>query len=222
MPPGAGADEVQPLRRDDLRACALLHRELLPDSFFARLGPSFLRSYQRTFIDSPYGIGLTATIASRPVAFLVGTTNERLHYGWVLRHRGLSLAAIGIGALLLRPRLLIFFLRTRARRYLGGALRLTRSRRTPTDIDATPATSAFTAQLTHVAVAADCRGSGVGRRLVERFEHHARSAGCTRARLLTRVGDTGARVFYERLGWSEQSEYVDGDGRAWTRMATLL
>lgn len=222
MPPHPAAVEVRPLQLGDVHGSADLQHRFLPDSFFARLGPGFLRAYHRTFVESPHALGFAATVSGRQVGFLVGTTHARMHYSWVLRHHGLRLAVIAVAALLLRPRLLKFFLQTRARRYLGAALKLARRRPAAVAVVEGSASAGAEAQLTHVAVSDEARGAGAGRRLVECFEHHARRAGCSRAYLLTRVGDSGARAFYERLGWSATTERVDGDGRAWTRMETLL
>lgn len=54
-----------------------------------------------------------------------------------------------------------------------------------------------------------CRGEGIGRHLLARFEAEARSRGCTSLALRTPAG-SAAEGFYRRLGWEEE-----GRQRAW-------
>jgi len=221
---------VSPASRDDLRATARLHRELLPDGFFARLGAGFLRSYHRTFVRSPHGVAFVAGDQGDPEGFLVGTVRNRLHYRFVVRCCGARLALRGAFALLVRPRLAWLFLRTRAARYVRWALRYPlrrtgaaapagdapageasppadrtsdrtpRADRLPRPDPSAPPTGPV-AVLTHVAVDERAQGNGSGRALVDAFLVAAREAGVAEARLVTDAGGS-AEQFYERLGWS--------------------
>ena len=49
------------------------------------------------------------------------------------------------------------------------------------------------------------RGSGIGRLLVERIEHIARSKNCEAVALSSQATRRGAREFYERLGYEVQA-----------------
>ncbi|MFA9432555.1 GNAT family N-acetyltransferase [Egicoccus sp. AB-alg2] len=211
---------VRPAAPDDLRATSRLHRQLLPDGFFARLGRGFLCSYHRTFARSPHAVAFVTGPAGDADGFLVGTLSNRQHYRFVVRCCGVRLAARGLLALAARPRLAWTFLRTRAGRYLRWALRypLRPARRPSTaedltapaaetrpdpageDAPAEPA-AAPVAVLTHVAVGTRAQGNGTGRALVEAFVAAAREAGVTEARLVTDAGGP-AEAFYRRLGWT--------------------
>jgi ribosomal protein S18 acetylase RimI-like enzyme len=209
---GPELDEVREATRRDLRAIARLHRRCLPDGFFARLGPGFLRRYHASFLASPLATALVvAGPDGDPSAFLVGTLRNRAHYRWVMQRHGVGLATRMLLALWVRPRLAWVFARTRVGRYVRWVLRYPfRHRRTaaasPGADAAEPAAAPVTAPqpvavLTHVAVDEAARGNGAGRRLVEVFVDRAREAGAAEARLVTDV-DGGASAFYERLGWS--------------------
>lgn len=209
---------ARPLTAADAEFAAALHEKALPHGFFGRLGVRFLTAYYRSFADSPHGIALIAQTPDGNVGALVGTVCNGSHYGWVLRNQGVLLARRGLLALATRPSELTFFLRTRVGRYLKGLLRLLRRSASPS---ATAAQSRAArrgrgapAVLTHVAVAPEARGLGVGAVLVDAFVAAARRAGCREACLVTLADDRGAGAFYQRLGWELQGVREDRDGQA--------
>lgn len=53
-----------------------------------------------------------------------------------------------------------------------------------------------------VTVAAEPTGAGVGRALMEAVHEEAAGQGCSELRLVTTAENTGARRFYERLGYA--------------------
>lgn len=203
---------VRPARPRDLHAMAHLHREQLPDGFFARLGEGFLRAYHASFLRSPYGIALVCGSTDAPTGFLVGTLTNREHYRFVARCCIPRLAARGALALLARPPLAWLFVHTRAARYTRWVLRYTGRKLRgggPAVASAASAASppaAVTAEptiavLTHVAVDPAAQGGGAGRALVDRFLEAAREAGADEARLVT-AAHGPAEQFYDRLGWT--------------------
>jgi len=149
----------------DLAVAARLHAALPPHGFFAFLGLRYLRAYYGTFLASPHAIGLAADLEGQPVGVLVGTSANAAHYHWVIRHRGLRLAILAASAMLLRPAVAAWFLRTRLRRYGRRVLPvvLGHARRgggpAPTDT-----AGGDTAVLTHVMVADQARGGATARR----------------------------------------------------------
>lgn len=211
--------QVRAMTGADLRFVALLHRRCLPHGLFPALGPRFLRAYLHTYAASPFGLAYVALLDGAPVGYLVGTLDEGAHVGVVLRRHGLRLGVLGLVALVVRPRLAWRFVRTRARRYLAAGTRLIRSRTEPS---ASQGSAGRVAVLSHVAVSAAARGTGVGGALVERFTQDARSSGATAARLLTKADAGGASGFYERLGWCASGVVTDRDGIAWTRFRLEL
>ena len=74
-----------------------------------------------------------------------------------------------------------------------------------------PEITPVVAVLTHVAVAPDAQGTGLGRVLVEAFVAHARARGADEVRLITHA-HTRAPSFYRRLGWSSLGERSASDG----------
>lgn len=213
-----GADlNVVPLEPPHLGFTARLHLDALRSGLFPRLGPRFLRSYHRTFIDSPHGVALLAEHAGRPAGFLLGTVDNTEHYRWVLRHRGLRLAAVGLLAALARPRVLLDIVRTRAHRYVRGAWLLARARSGRVRPTAPAATTggAPRAVLAHVAVSSDLRGRGGGAKLERRFvEEVQRAAPEASMHVVAPCDDGGATGFYQRQGWELVRETVDVDGHA--------
>lgn len=189
-----GAARVRPALPGDMPAIARLHAEALPHGFLAGLGQRFLRSYDRTFADSPAAVALVAEVGDHPLGFLLGVVRPEEHAAWLRRKRRTRLAGLGALALLLRPPLLLRFLRTRVARY-ARAWRGASAATAPSKGSGSPAV------LSHVAVEPAARGLGAGRLLVEAFGAAARDAGAPEARLLTVSGEQGATTFYRRLGW---------------------
>jgi GNAT superfamily N-acetyltransferase len=204
------AARVRSLQPEDLEWTAPLQREALPHGFFAGLGLPFLRAYQSTFLDSPFGIALAADADGSPVGFLVGAVDADAHRAWVLRHRRARLAALGVLGLLARPGAALRFVRTRARHYVRA---LARSGRRPRGSAEQPSLPVAAAVLTHVAVAPAQRRTGAGSLLVEAFVDEARRRGAGRARLTTLRDDTGAEGFWQALAWTPGRALPDDEHR---------
>jgi GNAT superfamily N-acetyltransferase len=194
------------LTPQDVDRAVDLHRQHLGHEFFARLGVPFMRRYYETFLDSPLGIALSVDFDGRPAGVLVGTMRHRAHHRWVMRHRGGRLAVSGVLALLVRPRLLVHFLRTRLRVYVGGLIRFTRRSGAPR-----PA-SPEVAVVSHLITDAAFRGRGVGAELTRAFAAAAQDF-ASAAELVTLAPPRGAGPFYEQLGWRKlgMSRNIDGD-----------
>jgi len=198
--------------RGDLRFAARLHSRALPHGLFPRLGEPFLRAYLQTFVQSRDAVALIATRDGRPSGFVVGAVDDRAHYRWVVRRRGLILGAVGFVAVLRRPVVAVHFARTRLRRYAAGLARLARGSAPGVEVPA----ERRPAVLAHIAVESDDRSSGVGCQLATAFLDQVRDRGGVQARLLT-ITDSPAGRFYEHLGWRPGETFDDGDGLRWTR-----
>jgi GNAT superfamily N-acetyltransferase len=212
---------VRPATPTDLAAMAAWQCRYVPDGLFPQMGERFVRRWHASFLDSPFGIALIAervdTQGAQAVGFLVGSTDQFRHIDDVVRRHRVRLALEGLLALAGRPRLGAHFVRTRARSYLTRIL-TPKSRRTPTaepaagePLGATP--DGQIAVVTAIAVDAAARGSGAGQELLNRFLEHARTAGATRAELVTLLGEGNAAPFYERLNWRPVGEHPTRDGR---------
>ncbi len=207
----------------DVDFSARLHRRHLPHGLFPLLGHAFMRRWHATFLGAPEGIALialrTGDGGEERVGFLVGAVDQVALVDHVLRHHRLELAASGAGALVLRPRLAVHFLRTRAPSYLR---RMT-GRTTPTSHRARQPGAAPdgtrqgrhlapVAVLNALAIAPQARGEGAGAALVAAFVELARAAGSEQARLTTQAGADGAGDFYEGLGWQRHGVHTTRDG----------
>jgi ribosomal protein S18 acetylase RimI-like enzyme len=202
-----GSTYVRPAQQGDLDFCTALHSEALPHGFFAERGFSFLRAYLATFVSSPHAAAFVATVDGTPVGMVVGVIRPRAHRRWVLKHRGLRLAAVGGAALVVRPRLALRFIRTRLLRYSRALRREQQSTRVV-------ARERQSSVLSHVAVAPGAEGAGLGGRLVDAFVDAARAAGAERVVLATLAGKAGAAGFYRKLGWCESEPAQGFDGQS--------
>lgn len=217
-----GADRLAEIRRlgsSDLAFAARLHVEALPHGFFPRLGVGFMRAYYRSFQTSPYAVALVSTVDGDRAGVLVGTVDDDSHYKFMARRPWL-LAPAALAALIVRPRLAGWFLRTRLRRYARGVVRIVRSS-TPAPNGASPAASGR-GVLTHLAVLEEHRSSGVGRALVHEFVRQATAAGATQLDVTTRADGGGAAGFYEALGWERVATRRDADQQAWLDLRLVL
>ncbi len=198
---------LRPATRDDLTAIAALHHDELRYGLFPRLGRRFLRHYHACLLDSPEAVSLVVSDQHGLAGFLVGSLDHHGHHDWMLRRRGLRLAAAGVAGLLAHPRTLVLFARTRLRRYVRRLRRVLPSSTTAT---APAPMDLRLGVLLHVAVAPARRGEGLGRRLTERFVTETSERGVEELQLVT--ADDDAAAFYRRLSWQERQTRRDGDG----------
>lgn len=192
----------------DLDFVVRQHQQHFPDGFFVKLGTRFLHEYYRAFLTSPQAHDYLAERNGHQVGYLVGISRPAPHRQHVLHQHGLALARHALLAMLARPSLGWFFIRTRARLYAGKLLR-TRRRSSGSP---PPDSLASTAVLTHVAVAKHAQSLGIGSRLTRRFEDDVAAAGSGRIVLVTASGESGAGGYYERLGWLASGEHYTRDG----------
>lgn len=202
-PDAPGMAVVRELGPPELEWSASLHQRALGSGLFPSLGVAFLACYHECFVSSPFGVALVAEAGGRPVGFVIGCTDGVGHGAWVARRRGRPLAIAGARALGRRPHLWVGFVRTRARRYAMGLLRL---RRTRPELGQPPARRSAT--LSHIAVEPSARGAAVGTLLLRAFEAEIERRGVARAELRT----TDAAGFYASLGWRPTGTRTDLDG----------
>ncbi len=62
--------------------------------------------------------------------------------------------------------------------------------------------------LHHLAVRADCRGQGLGRRLSERCLAALRAAGIDKCHLFVKSDNPAGEAFWEKTGWYERTDLV--------------
>ena len=218
-PTGLGR-AVRDLQGRELPASSALHARALPDGFFARLGPRFLRTYHRSFVESPHAVALVSTDAGAFEGFLLAVLDPAPHGAYVLRRWGPELAVRGAVALLARPAVLVLFLRTRLVRYARGLWRRGRRPATPSRSSGRAVEGEW-AVLSHIAVDDALRGAGAGAALVRALHERAAAAGATGVVLLTAV-DGAAPSFYRRLQYEDEGVVKGSDGRPWLRFRHRL
>ncbi len=202
---GTGAPElsVRVATPADLRRTSAWQVSHLYVGLFPRLGARFVRHLQASYLTSPFGVALVAEVQNagrrEPVGFLLGSTDERAHVDYVLRHRLVPLAMSGGTAMLRRPTVAYDFLRTRVPPYVRR-VRGARQRPTPSTTRATPESGERVAVLTSLVVDPGWRSCGAGGVLVRSYLSAAAAACASTAELVT-SGAAGVGSFYESLGW---------------------
>lgn len=202
----------------DVDATARLHIEHLSLGLFPRLGHRFVSCWHRAYVQSPHAVALVAVERGSDggehiAGFLVGAL-DRLAFQQELLTRYRTRLAVRAGvALVLRPRVLADFLRTRLRPYLH---RLRATRRAPSvPPGAFPA--APVADLSAIAVDPVLRRTGTGRILTEEFVDRCTAAGAVRVELVTAADSVASIAFYTSTGWTARRRYDTRDGRALQR-----
>lgn len=216
---------LRPLDQADLGFSAELHAAALPHGFFVSLGPRFLRAYHRSFVASPFGVGLVAVVDGVPAGFVLGTVDDGQHYHHLVRRQWWRLLPAALAGMLRHPGVAGRFVRTRLRRYLRGFVRLRRGAPAPAgEARAAPGAAPAGPQgaLTHIAVSADRRTHGVGVALMAGFLDAVRAAGGRRLRVVTLAGEAGAGPFYARTGWESAGRFCDAEGTWWEAFTLVL
>ncbi|MGJ7440353.1 GNAT family N-acetyltransferase [Aquipuribacter sp. MA13-6] len=221
-PPERSEVVVRPATPADVEFTARSHRHHLPHGLFPLLGEPFMRRWHATFLDAPHGVALVAvqagTTGERRVGFLVGAVDQVAHVQHVVHRHRWRLGIVGALSLLIRPRLALHFLQTRAPSYLR---RLTGRPAVPASQEHLHGDSGTRrtggrpdpiAVITAVAVTPDGRGAGVGAALVAAFVARAHAARTPQAQLATLAGTDGAGPFYEALGWQRGDVHPTRDG----------
>ncbi len=207
---------VRPMGPSELAPAARLHLRVLDAEFIARLGAGFLQSYYRAWVDADGALALVALSPSgRLDGVLLGALDPVVHSSSMVRRHWPSLASRLLLAAVRDPRLGRDLVCTRAVRYSRGLARAV-VRPGPgrtTDGDRHPGAG----EITHLMVAPEAQGAGIGRLLVEAAEEVGRRAGLGELVLVTPVEEWGARSFYERVGWVLDRPVSSASGERFVR-----
>lgn len=215
------------LSRADVDEAVRLHLQLLDSEFITRAGPGFLRQYYLSWLRRPGGLGLAARSEGGSLAgLLLGAVRPGQHYREMLRGDGLRLGGALAVQSLRHPAFARELAVTRGARYTGALVRLAgtrlsrRAARPPSAAapspTAPPAPAPQVGEVTHLLVAPDRQGTGVGRALVDAALAEARRAGVDVMTLVT-TAELAAQGFYERLGWTASGRVVSRSGEAFVR-----
>lgn len=210
IPPGYA---IRDALVSDVSTTSELHVHELKVGLFPQLGRRFVARWHRTYHQSPHAVALSAVRIyphgrEHVVGFLIGATDrDAFLRELVTRHRT-ALVVCGALALLVRPRVLGRFLRTRLRPYL----RRLRTAARHGAVDGSTTERERTADLAAIVIAPSLRRSGVGRALVQEFLRRCAAAGAGTVELVTVSGPSGAAGFYSRTGWTLAETCVNRDG----------
>lgn len=194
----------------DLDFVTRLHREEFPSNVVSRFGALLVRAYYVSFVTSPHAVAYVVELDGRVAGYLVGIVRLRQHRRRLLRRHLLRLApAAALGALM-HPALAVALTRARLARRGTRAGEAGGSR--PSPPDGVQSSEPVVAVLSHVAVAREGRGRGLGAALVAQFEREAAASGVTRLCLAT-TDDSGAGAFYEHRGWALAARRLTFDQR---------
>lgn len=183
---------VRPARPSEAPILATLHRQSLPDSFLPSLGDQFLRRLYRALASDPEAVTLVAERASRVIGFATAVPSVRAFYHRFYRRHGLA-AALVAAPRILRPGML-----RRVRQTAGY----------PATAESLP-----DAELLAIAVAADQRGTGVGRILADGVLEGLARNGVANVKVLVPADNEQANHFYERVGFRHVTQMALHDGR---------
>lgn len=197
---------IRALHRCDLSFVVRLHRSEFPANVMSRFGTAALRAYYVSFLTSPHAMAYAVERDGWVVGYLVGIVRPGEHRRRLLRRHLPRLGLTLTMGMATNPRLTVALLaarRSRRRASRDGA---------EAGPDDTTGSESVVAVLSHVAVAPEHRGQGLGGPLVERFEREAFDSGATRLCLATAEGSAAAG-FYERRGWRLTTRRTTVDDR---------
>lgn len=212
--PANGPHIPFPLEGGDLREAAALHVRELQGEFLSRFGERFIARYYLAFVEGPdataLGVRGSREEGGRLVGVMIGASDARAHYSYLVRHHGLPLAMEAVLAAVRSPSLAADLVRTRLLRYTGGLFRTLLRGKTESP-GGTGEVESSVGFAVYVAVRRGGRRSGAGRRLFLAFEEFCRGAGVKRIETATRPEGPGER-FFTGLGWERGEERATRSG----------
>lgn len=210
---------VRQTQRGDVASVAMIHTAVFPESAITKLGHKAAESYYLWLLDDSHdALNLVAEYEDRIVGYISAGKFRGATSGFLRKNR----KRLFLG-LLRRPSLImdaIFRERVRAG---VGILRGKRS-------GAAPSYEHPGFGILAIAVHPSAQRMGVAALLVQRAEQEARTRGSKGMILTVALGNSGARTFYEKLGWrtvatdsraatmiiefGDEAPIADRDGRA--------
>ncbi len=176
-----------------------VHMRAFPSFFLTFLGPRFLREFYGSFIADDQGIGFVALEDGKVLGAVVGPLNPAGYFKRLLKRRWFAFCLASMGAVLKKPSVMARLFR--AVFYRGEAPQ-----------------GKVRSLLSSIAVSPDTQGKGVGKALVSSWLEAAKARGSKGAFLTTDTDNNEAvNGFYQRLGWTLESQYETPEGRKMNR-----
>jgi colanic acid biosynthesis glycosyl transferase WcaI len=191
---------IRRLRSADILNAVDLHQAAFPGFFLTFLGADFLKLLYHFYTTGAAEVALAGELGGRIVGTVIGTTQPLGFYSRLAKYHFVPFALACVRPLLQRPR--IFPRLVRALIYRGDA----------------PVFPASGALLASICIDPAFQGRGLGGKLIAAFESEMWKRRAEFVYLITDSEDNQATVtFYERLGWTIESEFLNAEGRALRR-----
>lgn len=178
---------IVPLRSEHVDGVAALHTATLT-GLITELGPPTARVFYGGSAESALALGFVAEENGRVIGFVLGSTSPRaLKRDVVSRHPLAAAVAVSAGAIT-HPRAIGWLMKS-----AGGPDEGSYDSNAP--------------ELTYLGVAAEARGHGVGRQLVNAFTEALRARNVESYELSVDEDNASAISFYQRTGFTEVGRY---------------
>lgn len=187
---------IRKIQTSDVRQVVTVHLSSFPGFFLSFLGSRFLSFFYSGICSAPEGIAYVyLNEVGIPVGFVAGTTNPAGFYLRLLKRDWLKFAFASIIPVLKKPSV------------LGRVARaVSHPAGNPIGDDV--------AGLFSIGVLPELQGTGAGKILVRAFLDEAKYRGCKRVFLTTdRDNNEAVKLFYEKLGFEIERQYVTPEGR---------
>jgi ribosomal protein S18 acetylase RimI-like enzyme len=187
---------LRKMYKNDIDFVVKIHLESFPGFFLSFLGPRFLKLYYSGICSAPEGIRFVLLNSDNvPAGFVVGTSNPRGFYSRLLKREWWKFALASISAVLKKP---------------SSVKRIVRAFSHPGENPI----GAEVAGLFSIGVVPELQGTGAGKKLVTAFLDESRARGCKKVFLTTDRDDNDAvKIFYQKLGFRIERQYVTPEGR---------
>ena len=187
---------IRPMEIDDVEAVVEVHLKSFPGFFLSSLGAGFLQLYYNHLSSSLEGLSYVSLNSQGTlVGFVAGTTNPQGYYSRLLKRKWLNFALASIWPICRNPLILPRILRA-----------LLHPGKNPLGMDV--------AGLFSIAVLPDLQGSGVGKKLAQKFLKEAALKNCKKVFLTTDQEDNEiVNNFYKSLGFIIKCQYETPEGR---------
>lgn len=187
---------VRPLRVNEIPRAVAIHESAFPNFFLTFLGPGFLSLLYRFYIKGDTETALAVILKGQVVGTVLGTTEPKGFYRRLATRYSPLFALAALKSFCRKPSILPRLVR--ALFYRGDA----------------PYFSGDAALLASICVDPAVQNAGIGRKLVDSFETEVSKRGINFVYLSTdRHNNEKICSFYEKLGWTVESEFMTPEGR---------
>lgn len=195
---------IRSLTKQDIPAVADVHSTVFAGSRTTRLGKRYLRKMYKWFVENQPHLNLVAEQDGQIIGFLTGAIGG---YGRKIFRYAFWEIVLGF---ILHPNLIFHREMFKLwRSYLQGLnpILIWKARQASSQ----PAPTMIRAGLASIGVSQIAQGSGIGKKLVTRFEEVARAQGASMTALSVHADNTPARRLYESCGWEYVEKYSTPD-----------